>query len=268
MSGQEYYYVFKSWIPNRDINLEFCEVTVGRVTITASILLSSAHKIINDFTEIVWLKSFNENVCETVLRRCSSAAFVLVSRLRCCPSNNPVSGYLPELTGRSRAICRVDQVTISTPFLYAVLSINLIRCPPLWGLFLKPSSYISNQTDTTLIAVVSRIRLNSQNLEIDRWRHTRAKTAVSGRVSLYLVKSANVAGLKFITILKIRSKTAQCIIAGPVAKMFNVTQVSFWVNRILKLKKIQTAWLKIWIFLYICSPHNMKYYFQVKTAID
>ena len=48
--------------------------------------------------------------------------------------------------------------------------------------FPKLATYVSDLTDTRLIAVVARLRLTFHNLEIERGRHTRPKTPVANRV--------------------------------------------------------------------------------------
>ena len=48
--------------------------------------------------------------------------------------------------------------------------------------FPKLATYVTDQTDTRLIAAVARLRLSSHNLEIERGRHTRSKTPVANRV--------------------------------------------------------------------------------------
>ena len=48
--------------------------------------------------------------------------------------------------------------------------------------FPKLATYVSDLTDTRLIAVVARLRLSTHNLEIERGRHTRPKTPVANRV--------------------------------------------------------------------------------------
>ena len=51
-----------------------------------------------------------------------------------------------------------------------------------FSLFPKLATYVSDLTDTRLIAAVARLRLSSYNLEIERGRHTRPKTPVANRI--------------------------------------------------------------------------------------
>ena len=51
-----------------------------------------------------------------------------------------------------------------------------------FSFFPKFATYVSDLTDTRLIAAVARLRLSSHNLEIERGRHTRPKTPVGNRI--------------------------------------------------------------------------------------
>ena len=48
--------------------------------------------------------------------------------------------------------------------------------------FPKLATYVRDLTDTGLIAAVTRLRLGSHNLEIERGRNTRPKTHVANRI--------------------------------------------------------------------------------------
>ena len=56
-----------------------------------------------------------------------------------------------------------------------------LRTHKTFSFFPKLSTYVSDLTDTRLIAAVARLRLSSHNLEIERGRHTRPKTPVVNR---------------------------------------------------------------------------------------
>ena len=47
-----------------------------------------------------------------------------------------------------------------------------------FSFFPKLATYVSDQTDTRLIAAVARLRLSSHNLEIDRGRHPTQKRII------------------------------------------------------------------------------------------
>ena len=51
-----------------------------------------------------------------------------------------------------------------------------------FSFFPKLATYVSDLTDTRLIAAVARLRLSSHNLEIESGRHTRPKTPVANRI--------------------------------------------------------------------------------------
>ena len=51
-----------------------------------------------------------------------------------------------------------------------------------FSFFPKLATYVSDLTDTRLIAAVARLRLRSHNLEIERGRHARPKTTVANRI--------------------------------------------------------------------------------------
>ena len=51
-----------------------------------------------------------------------------------------------------------------------------------FSFFPKLATYVSDLTDTRLIAAVARLRLSSHNLEIERGGHTRPKTPVGNRI--------------------------------------------------------------------------------------
>ena len=51
-----------------------------------------------------------------------------------------------------------------------------------FSFFPKLATYVSDLTDTRLIAAVARLRLSSHDLEIERGRHTRPKTPVANRI--------------------------------------------------------------------------------------
>ena len=50
--------------------------------------------------------------------------------------------------------------------------------------FPKLATYVSDMTNTRLIAAVAQFRLSSHNLEIERGRHIRPKTPVANRICL------------------------------------------------------------------------------------